>query len=85
MDQGEIDKAAKAALKSANFRVRLDIFYEAEGIRPVDIPEDAEERIAQMITPRLPPSLGAAGLEYPGRWRLTMRAIQIEASQRIDG
>ena len=73
LKQDEIDRLAQAALKGTNFKLEIEIYFEAEGIRPAELPENIEEILIPYLVRRLPPFIPASVLKMPGCWRLIMR------------
>lgn len=84
-EQKTIDEEAIRALRSADTKLTLEIFYRADGIRAAEIPEGAEMKVAELIAKRLPPLIPANEIGLPGNWRLIMKCVQFGIETRIDG
>lgn len=84
-EQEAIDSACAKAVNESNFRMTMEIFFTADGIRPVELPEGIDERLANHFVSRMMPTIAAATLEYPGRWRLILRVVGAHTDERPEG
>jgi hypothetical protein len=83
-DQKAVDAACSKAVNEANFRLTMEIFFTTDGIRPVELPEGIDAKLAEHFVRRMMPTIHAATLQYPGRWRLILRAVAIKTDERND-